>query len=55
MELGNLVGFILVLIGIFVFGAVQAFFIGIVGEYVSSIHTHVRNMPLVIESERVNF
>ncbi len=44
-----------VLIGIFFFGAVQAFFIGIVGEYVSSIHTHVRNMPLVIESERVNF
>jgi glycosyltransferase involved in cell wall biosynthesis len=43
------------LIGIFFFGAIQAFFIGILGEYVSSIHTHVRNMPLVIESERINF
>lgn len=43
------------LIGIFFFGAIQAFFIGILGEYVSSIHTNVRNMPLVIESERINF
>jgi len=44
-----------ILIGIFFFGAIQAFFIGILGEYISSIHTHVRNMPLVVEVERVNF
>jgi polyisoprenyl-phosphate glycosyltransferase len=25
------------------------------GEYIGSIHTQVRNMPLVIEMERVNF
>lgn len=43
------------LIGIFFFGAVQTFFIGVLGEYVGSIHTQVRKMPLVIESERVNF
>jgi glycosyltransferase involved in cell wall biosynthesis len=44
-----------VLIGIFFFGAVQTFFIGLLGEYIGSIHTQVRNMPLVVESERVNF
>jgi glycosyltransferase involved in cell wall biosynthesis len=44
-----------ILIGLFFFGAVQAFFIGIIGEYIGSIYTQVRNMPLVIELERVNF
>jgi glycosyltransferase involved in cell wall biosynthesis len=44
-----------ILIGIFFFGAVQAFFIGVLGEYIGSIHTQVRNMPLVVELERVNF
>lgn len=43
------------LIGIFFFGAIQTFFIGVLGEYVSSIHTQVRKMPLVVELERVNF
>lgn len=44
-----------ILIGIFFFGAVQTFFIGLLGEYIGSIHTQVRNMPLVVELERVNF
>jgi glycosyltransferase involved in cell wall biosynthesis len=44
-----------ILIGIFFFGAIQAFFIGVLGEYIGSIHTQVRNMPLVVELERVNF
>jgi glycosyltransferase involved in cell wall biosynthesis len=43
------------LIGIFFFGAIQAFFIGVLGEYIGTIHTKVRNMPLVVEIERVNF
>lgn len=43
------------LIGIFFFGAIQTFFIGVLGEYVASIHTQVRKMPLVVEIERVNF
>lgn len=43
------------LIGIFFFGAIQTFFIGVLGEYVSSIHTQVRKIPLVIELERINF
>lgn len=44
-----------IIIGIFFFGAIQAFFIGVLGEYIGSIHTQVRNMPLVVELERVNF
>jgi len=44
-----------VLIGIFFLGAVQTFFIGVLGEYIGAIHTQVRNMPLVIEAERINF
>jgi len=44
-----------IIIGIFFFGAIQAFFIGVLGEYIGSIHTQVRNMPLVVEMERVNF
>jgi hypothetical protein len=35
--------------------SVQLFFLGVLGEYVGSIYTQVRNRPLVIEQERVNF
>nr|MDQ6940361.1 hypothetical protein [Verrucomicrobiota bacterium] len=34
---------------------VQLFFIGIVGEYIGSIHTQVLRRPLVVERERINF
>jgi hypothetical protein len=30
-------------------------FLGIVGEYVGSIHTQVLNRPLVVERERIGF
>jgi polyisoprenyl-phosphate glycosyltransferase len=43
------------LIGVFFFGSVQIFFIGLIGEYVASIHTQVLRRPLVVERERVNF
>jgi glycosyltransferase involved in cell wall biosynthesis len=43
------------LIGIYFFGAVQLFFIGVLGEYVGSIHTQVHKRPLVVEKERINF
>jgi hypothetical protein len=42
-------------IGIFFFSAVQLFFTGIVGEYVSAIYTQTIHRPLVIEKERINF
>lgn len=44
-----------ILIGFFFFASVQLFFIGILGEYISSIHTQVMKRPLVVERERVNF
>ena len=42
-------------IGMFFLGAVQLFFIGIIGEYIGAIYTQVKNKPLVIEEERINF
>ena len=44
-----------ILIGIFLFFSVQLFFIGILGEYIASIHTQVLKRPRVIEKERINF
>jgi glycosyltransferase involved in cell wall biosynthesis len=44
-----------ILIGFFFFASVQLFFIGILGEYINSIHIHVRKLPLVVERERINF
>ena len=43
------------LIGIFAFGGFQLFFLGLLGEYIIVILQHVRNLPLVIEKERINF
>jgi hypothetical protein len=34
---------------------VQLIAIGVIGEYIGSIHTMVQNRPLVIEKERINF
>jgi len=44
-----------VLIGVFFFGSVQMFFVGILGEYVGAIHSQVHKRPWVIERERLNF
>jgi glycosyltransferase involved in cell wall biosynthesis len=43
------------LIGIFFIASIQFFFLGIIGEYVGMVLTHVRNLPLVVEKERINF
>ncbi|MBP6873173.1 MAG: glycosyltransferase family 2 protein [Clostridia bacterium] len=44
-----------IIIGMFVIGSIQLFFIGLLGEYVLSINERVMNRPLVIEAERINF
>ena len=49
------VGIAPVVIGLFFFGGVQLFFLGIIGEYIGAIYTQVKNRPLVIERERINF
>lgn len=43
------------LIGVFLIGGIQLFFIGLLGEYIMSINTRVMNRPLVIEECRLNF
>lgn len=35
--------------------SVQLFFIGVIGEYLGAVWTQVRNRPLVVEEERINF
>jgi len=42
------IGFFLVMSLIFIF-------IGLLGEYIASIHTYLQNRPIVIEKERINF
>ncbi len=49
------VGLAPLVIGLFFFSAVQLIFIGIVGEYVGAILTQVKNHPLAIEDEKLNF
>lgn len=43
------------IIGLFFLFGVLLLFIGILGEYIGSIHTYVQNRPIVVERERVNF
>lgn len=44
-----------IIIGVFVLGSIQLFFIGLLGEYVLNINTKVMRRPLVIEEKRLNF
>jgi len=49
------IGIAPIVIGMFFMFGVVMLFIGILGEYIASIHTYVRNRPVVIEQERINF
>jgi len=42
-------------IGLFFFGAIQLIFLGVIGEYISTVYVHVIRRPLVYEKERLNF
>lgn len=44
-----------ILIGVFFIGAIQLFFMGILGEYVLSINTRSMKRPLVVVGEKLNF
>lgn len=48
-------GTITIIVAIFFLGGVQLFFMGVLGEYLSAVHSQVRKKPLVIEKERLNF
>ena len=43
------------IIGLFFLFGVLLLFIGILGEYIGSIHTYIQNRPIVVEKERINF
>ena len=49
------VGVAPLVLGLFFLGSVQLLCLGIIGEYLGSVHTIVQNRPLVIEKERINF
>lgn len=42
-------------IGVFFLFGLMFGFIGLLGEYIGSIHTYVKNRPVVVEEERINF
>lgn len=49
------VGFVPLLLVLFVANGLQLFFTGFLGEYVMAINNRVMNRPLVVEEERINF
>lgn len=44
-----------IVIGVFSIGAIQLFFIGLIGEYILKLNTRLMHYPLVVEEERLNF
>lgn len=48
-------GYAPMVIGVFLLGSLQLFFIGFLGEYVLNINTRVIHRPVVVEEERINF
>ena len=48
-------GIATLIVAVFFFAGVQLMFLGLIGEYVGSIHAQVRRRPLVIERETINF
>ncbi len=44
-----------IIVGIFFLGSIQLIFIGLLGEYVTSINIRVMNKPLIVEEKRMNF
>jgi glycosyltransferase involved in cell wall biosynthesis len=51
---GALVGIPTIVVSIFLFSGIQLLFLGIIGEYVLSIHGQVRRTPPMFEVERIN-
>ncbi len=44
-----------IVIGVFLLGSIQLFFIGLLGEYVLNINSKIMKRPLVVEEKRINF
>jgi len=48
-------GIPLIIVSLFFFSGIQTFLIGILGEYLVSIHKQVKRKEILIEKERINF
>ena len=48
-------GYAPMIIGMFLIGAVQLAFMGLMGEYILNINTRAINRPIVVEERRINF
>lgn len=44
-----------IVIGVFIIGSIQLFFIGLIGEYLLNMNTRLINRPIVVEEKRLNF
>jgi glycosyltransferase involved in cell wall biosynthesis len=44
-----------VAIGLFFFGSIQLIFLGVIGEYISTMYVHILRRPPVYEREKLNF
>jgi glycosyltransferase involved in cell wall biosynthesis len=49
------IGIPTIIVGIFLLGGIQLLFLGLLGEYILSIHGQVRRVPPMFETERINF
>lgn len=49
------VGTAAIIIGMFFLGAIQLFFIGMLGEYLLGVSVRSLHRPLVVEERRINF
>ena len=49
------IGIPTLIVGLFLLGGLQLFFLGLLGEYILSIHNQVRRLPPMFELERINF
>ena len=44
-----------IMVGVFFLGAIQLFFIGVLGEYILSINERVTKKPRVVVEKKINF
>ena len=59
MKLCNWHGFqagnVPMILGVYILGSIQLFFLGLIGEYILNINTRVIHRPIVVEEKRINF
>jgi hypothetical protein len=48
-------GIPMIIVGLFFFGGIQLFFTGLLGEYILSIHSQIRQLPNAFDIETINF